>query len=301
MSIRKSLSTYAVIFFTALLTFPSFAVETQTSANKHTLWKVSGTNASTSVYLLGSIHLLKQTDYPLDPALESAFTNSRVVAFETDMAKMEQLDTQLSLLAKAQLPEGQTLEGQLTPSTYLLFSNYVNKSGMPMMVFSQMKPFLAVMMLEVLELKKLGLEPEHGVDKYFSERVTKEGKRMVSLETVDFQINLITSFSKEENELITKTSLADMDKALKDFQDIIQAWKTGDSVKLEKFLNEATEQSPAIFKRLLTDRNDNWLPKIEQFISGKENTIVIVGAGHLVGKQGVVELLKKKGYRVTQL
>lgn len=300
MRIQKSLFASIALLFAAFLSLPALAADLSTATtNKHCLWKVSG--PTSTVYLLGSIHLLKKTDYPLDPVIETAFTNSRIAAFETDMAKMESPETMLSMMGKVMLPSGETLEDHLTPTTYALFTNHVNKSGLPLIMFNQMKPLLAVTALAVMELKKLGLEPEYGVDKYFSERATKEKKRLVPLETVEFQINLLTGFSKEENELVAKTSLADMDKMLTEFKDIISAWKTGDSSQLEKFLNEATQQSPAIFKRLLTDRNHNWIPKIEEFLAGKENAIVIVGAGHLVGKEGVVDLLQKKGLKVTQL
>ena len=97
-----------------------------------------------------------------------------------------------------------------------------------------------------------------------------------------------------------KTTLKDIDIMEKDLGDLLKAWQTGDAAKLEKLLNEAKEEAPAIYKRLVTDRNRTWLPKLEELARGKENAIVIVGAGHLVGTNGVVELLKRKGYRVTQ-
>ena len=86
----------------------------------------------------------------------------------------------------------------------------------------------------------------------------------------------------------------------KDLSDMLKAWETGDVAKLNKFLNEAMQESPVIFKRLVSDRTRRWLPKIEELARGKENAIVIVGAGHLVGPEGAIELLKKKGFKVTQ-
>ena len=97
-----------------------------------------------------------------------------------------------------------------------------------------------------------------------------------------------------------KATLRDLDKIKDEFNDIVKAWKIGDSQKLDKMLNDAMVESPAIYKRLVGDRNHNWLPKIEAFLKGDKNAIVIVGAAHLVGKEGVVELVKAKGYRVIQ-
>ena len=90
------------------------------------------------------------------------------------------------------------------------------------------------------------------------------------------------------------------DKLKKEFRDLMKAWRTGDSDKLEKMLNEASREAPAVFKRLVTDRNQRWAPKIEEWSRGNQNVIVVVGAGHLVGSEGVVELLRKKGLKVTQ-
>jgi uncharacterized protein YbaP (TraB family) len=159
---------------------------------------------------------------------------------------------------------------------------------------------MAAISLVVLELKKLELDPEYGLDKHFFSRARESSKKVVPLETLDFQLSLLTDFTKEEGELLLKTTIRDMETMEKEFGELLQAWKTGDSGKLEKLLNEAKQEAPVIYKRLVTDRNRNWLPKLEELLRGKENAIAIVGAGHLVGTNGVVELLRTKGYRVTQ-
>jgi uncharacterized protein YbaP (TraB family) len=264
----------------------------------HTLWKIQG--QQNAVYLLGSIHLLKKEDYPLPTPMEAAFTNSRVVVFETDIGEMEKPEVVMKLATKGMLPAGQTLHDQLTPAVYLAFSNHIQKAGMPAELFESFTPAMAAISLVALELKKLGLDPEQGLDKYFYGRAREENKTIVPLETLDFQINLMTEFSKEEGELLMKSTLKDIEKMESEFGELLKAWHTGDGDKLEKMLNEAMEEAPVIYKRLLTDRNQRWVPKIEELARGKENAIIIVGAGHLVGSNGVVELLKKKGYKVVQ-
>ncbi|HXU77017.1 MAG TPA: TraB/GumN family protein, partial [Methylomirabilota bacterium] len=125
-------------------------------------------------------------------------------------------------------------------------------------------------------------------------------KQIVALETVDFQIGLATQFSKEEGEAVMKWTMDDLDKLKQEYPDMLKAWQTGNSDKLEKMLNEGFQKVPKIFQRLVTDRNKRWLPKIEEWLQGDKNAVMIVGAGHLVGKEGVVELLRKKGLKVTQ-
>ncbi|HWX19393.1 MAG TPA: TraB/GumN family protein [Candidatus Binatia bacterium] len=264
----------------------------------HSLWKVQG--KSNAVYLLGSIHVLKKENYPLPQVMEAAFTNAAIAAFETDIGAMEQPDTQQKVLSKAQLPESETLQRQLSPGVYNSFTNHLQEAGLPVEIFEQFKPSVAAITLAALEMRKQGLDPEYGLDKHFFDRAGKEGKQIAELETLDFQIGLVTDFSKEEGELLVKTTLKDLDKLKTELGSMVKAWQTGDADSLEKLLNEASREAPVIYKRLLTDRNQRWLPKIEEWLRGDKNVVVIVGAGHLVGSEGVVELLRKKGWKVIQ-
>ncbi|MDB6064894.1 MAG: GumN family protein [Pedosphaera sp.] len=256
---------------------------------------------SNVVYLLGSVHVLKSEDYPLAGPIETAFTNSGIAVFETDMDAMEKPETQMKMVGKMRLPDGETLKQQLSADVYEDFSKRAKESGLPIEMFDSLKPSMAAMTLEMVELQKLGVNPHLGVDQYFFHRTAKEGKQVIGLETIDFQIGMVTDFSKEEGDLLMKITLKDIDKTKKLFGEMITAWKTGDSSKIETMLNDNLQEVPAIFKRMVTDRSRNWMPKIEELLHGDKNAIIIVGAGHLVGKEGVVEMLQKKGYKTTQL
>jgi hypothetical protein len=268
------------------------------AAARHTLWKVQGQH--NSVYLLGSVHVLNRSDYPLAAPIEWAFSNAAVVAFETDIAALDDPAIAMKLMSKSQLPEGETLSKQLSPEIYKMWTAHVTESGLPAELFEQFTPARAAITVAMLEMQKLGLDPNQGVDKHFFPLARKASKEIVPLEPVDFQINLLTGFTKQEGELLMKATLKDIDNLKKDLAELLKAWKTGDADKLEKLLNEAMKESPAIYKRMLTDRNRNWIPKIEELARGEKNAVVIVGAAHLVGKEGVVELLRKKGWKVTQ-
>jgi len=282
-----------------LLAAPLVAQQSNSApARLHSLWKVEGKRST--VYLLGSVHVLKAENYPLPAVIDNAYSNSVMVAFETDIAELESIASQAKLLSKAMLPEGETLAEQLSPAVYASLSNHLTAAGLPALVFDRLKPGMAAMMLDTLELQKLGFDPQQGLDMHFNALARKQGKEIVALETVDFQFGLITDFSKEEGELLVKSTLEENDQIKTEVTALLKAWETGDSASLEKILNESTQKAPAIFKRLLTDRNRRWVPKIEELLGGDKNAIVIVGAGHLVGKEGVVELLRAKGLKVTQ-
>src|SRR5215471_19730421 len=176
---------------------------------RHSLWKIPG--RTNTVYLLGSVHFLKKSDYPLAPEIENAFSNSATVAFETDIDKLQGLDVQMQLMKKAQLPPGETLRQQLSTNTYAAFQEHLKRTGLDEIIFQHFKPTLAAMMLEVLAMQKAGLDPSQGLDQHFFELAKQADKKIVPLETVDFQINLITGFSAEEGELIMKSTLEDID------------------------------------------------------------------------------------------
>src|SRR5207249_1398026 len=163
------------------------------------LWKVPG--KENSVYLLGSVHVLKKEDYPLPAPIEAAFTNSRIVVFETDIEAIEKPEVALKLATKGQLPTGETLSGQLSAPVYAAFSNHIEKTGMPAQLFDPLSPAMAAIALVAMEFKKMGLDPEYGLDKHFFKLAQRDGKQIVPLETVDFQVSLLTEFSKEEGEL----------------------------------------------------------------------------------------------------
>lgn len=265
----------------------------------HCLWEAQG--QSNVVYLLGSVHVLRQEDYPLPPAIESAFSNSKIVVFECDADKTDDPEVRDQLLKKIMLPTGQTLREVLPAKTYNSFSNRVNNAGFPMESFDGIKPGMAVMTFETIELNNIGADPKYGLDRHFLELARRTGRQLVFLETPIFQIDLVTSFSGSEEELFVEKSLKEIDDEKEEYTKITTAWKTGDAAALEKMLNEQRSVIPSLFKKLVTNRTESWMPEVDKLLKGSRNAIVIVGAGHLVGPDGMVELLKKKGVKVSQL
>lgn len=266
--------------------------------SRHSLWKLAGEHAT--VYLLGSIHLFKAADYPLAAPIERAFTNAGIAVFEADIGEMERRALEPETLARTLLPPGETFRGQLSGQTYSLFTNYAVEVGLPLFMLERLRPVMAAVALVELECNKLGFESENGIDLHYYRLARKQGKALIGLESFDFQLNLLSSFSKEEGELLVKSTLDDVKTTRQEFADILKAWKSGDAAGLEKVLNSMAVEAPAIFKRLVTDRNERWVPKIEELSRGQTNAIVIVGAAHLVGKDGVIELLRSRGLKVAQ-
>jgi uncharacterized protein YbaP (TraB family) len=265
---------------------------------KHAIWRVLGSNCV--VHLLGSVHVLKDEHYPLPAVFESAFTNASVVVFETDIGGMMKPETQSKLLGQAMLPDGVFLKDYLTDKTYADLQAFLKENGIPELMVNKLRPGFAMMTLVMLEVQKLGFQAEQGMDLYFYKRAQSQKKSVRGLESVDFQMGLLCELDKEEAESMVKSTLVELKDAKTKFGELLEGWQKGDEARLEKILNEANREEPELMKRLLTDRNASWTPQIEQFARGTNNVAVIVGAAHLVGKDGVVDMLRKRGWTVTQ-
>jgi uncharacterized protein YbaP (TraB family) len=270
----------------------------QPSATKQPLWKIEGKQAT--VYLLGSVHALKKENYPLSASIGTAFDQAKVVVFETDFEALEKPEVQMRLLSKGTLPAGETLRDQLSPKLYDQLAAQLKETGLPAEVVAKLKPGIVAMTITLLEMQKLGMDEKLGVDRHFHERARKSGKEIVGLETPEFQIDLLTGFSKSEGEAMLKSTLKDIGTLKQKLGQMLKAWQTGDMKTVADLLNEAMEEHPDLYKRLVVERNKRWVPKIEELVRGDKHAIVIVGTGHLAGKESVVELLEKNGLKVTQ-
>jgi uncharacterized protein len=156
------------------------------------------------------------------------------------------------------------------------------------------------MTMAALKLEKLGFDPNFGIDRYFADRATLSGKPTGGLETAEFQLDLFDRLSARQQELLLRQSLKEMDHLESNVAELVEAWKSGDVATIEKHLLVGMRDYPEIHRKIIDDRNQSWLPQIEDSLLRGENALIVVGAAHLVGKNGIIELLKDRGYRVEQ-
>jgi uncharacterized protein len=265
---------------------------------KSCLWKVS--SIDTSVYLLGSIHLLKGDFYPLPKPMEMAFNNSRRVAFEVNLDETNSREAQQLILNKSQLPQGRRLQDVLSKASFEFVKEKIEPLGLRVELLEHFKPWFLMLTLTVTKLQKLGYDPAHGIDKYFFDKAKKWDREILSLETSEFQISLLDALSPKTQEAALLQTLRELDLMEKEFDEIVRAWSGGDRKALEGALLGSFEDYPDVYEKIVIGRNRNWLPKIEDFLKRKGNTLVIVGAAHLVGASGLIELLEQKGYTLEQ-
>jgi uncharacterized protein len=275
------------------------AQQTPKTQGKHCLWKVEG--RTNTAYLFGSIHFLKKEFYPLPAPIEDAYKRSQVVVFEANLEEMQSPAAQLKMLQQGKYPEGQTLKQNVSRETYAKLEAYLSDALGSAALFDELKPWMVAVALLGIELQKLGFNPEEGVDKYFFDKAKQDRKQIVPLETIDFQLGLFAELSKDEEDAMLKETLQEISSFKGILGQLTDAWKTGDTKKLDELIVEAMRQYPQIHKKLLLDRNKEWSAKIEKLLAEGKSVFMVVGAAHLIGKDSVVDLLSKKGLKVAQL
>jgi uncharacterized protein YbaP (TraB family) len=263
------------------------------------LWKATSDRGT--LHLQGSVHLLTAEDYPLDPAIEAAYAKSDTLVFETDMKAMLAPETQQLIMSKAILPGQRTLDGELDPEVYAMLSEKLAEAGLPAVAVQKFKPWFATMTLIVLRMQAMGLDPNLGLDQYFHRKAMADKKAEVGLESIEFQINLFDALSEGNQNGYTKHALMELEQMETMLTDMMAAWKTGDLGRLEEMTRESFEEYPGMYEKFVTDRNKTWAEELDRLAAKDKTCMVVVGVAHLAGKEGLLELLKQKGYTVEQL
>jgi uncharacterized protein len=262
-------------------------------------WKVTG--KSGVVYLIGSVHLLSNDFYPLQPPLEAAYKDADLLVEEVDMAELTDPTSQLSLLGRAMLPSSTPLDKVIAADTYAMLSKRAGALGLPLEPFKMLKPWMVALTLVQMEWQQAGFDPQLGLDKHFYDQAKTDGKTTQGLETAEYQISRLDGLSMEQQEHLLSESLKEMDDERANMKKLVEAWRTGDSPLVEKIVLADLKAEPVLYQRLLVERNRNWMPKIEALFSRPKHALVVVGAAHLVGPDGLLAALKAKGYTVEQL
>jgi uncharacterized protein len=264
----------------------------------HTFWTVKG--AHNTLYLLGSVHVLKPSDSDLPPEAVHAYGSAKALVMEIDLNNATAESLLGGDMSMESLPEGHTLEEALGSDVYGKFSAHVKTLGLDPDTFSAFQPWFAAMAIQQAELAQQGFDAGSGVDEQFAQRAATDHKPIIALETVDQQLGIFAHLSMAEQRRFMLYMLEDSDDTAHAADAVVSAWRSGDIHGLEQLLSESFQQYPDLFRMLTTDRNRQWLPTITGLLQEDQDYMVIVGALHLVGKDGVVQMLQRAGYQPVQ-
>jgi uncharacterized protein len=253
------------------------------------------------IYLLGSVHAANADFYPLDEVIEDAYQASDVLVVELDTDKMSAQKTQELLQQKALLPPRVTLMDKLSAETLTKLSIALADFGIPEAMVVRFKPWFAAVTISMMRIVKMGFKPDFGIDAYFLKR---REKPVVELETAEFQLSLFDEMSPELQELMLLDAIEGSLQTGGDLERLMAAWKAGDADQLRTVLFEELVKRPEfepLFNKMFAQRNHSMAARILELAREHNTLFVVVGAGHMVGEEGLVEILSTKGYAVEQL
>lgn len=296
-SVRRAAATAIAI---ALVMAPAVRLDAQDQGRgaKSFLWKVQA--GPRVMYLAGSVHALSADVYPLSPAFEQAFAASDTLVEEINLEQTGLLSLGPMLLSKAMYQDGRTFHQAVSKETADLVVKHLKAMPMAAEMIRPMKPWMVMLLLSAMQVQQAGLNPNLGLDKHFFDRAAAAGKTVIGLETAESQIDRFDQMPESLQEQMLRSTLEELDVQNSELATIVSAWRRGDATTLERDLLTAFKKYPAAYQSLIVERNNNWMPQLEKCLARTTPCMVVVGAAHLIGPDGLLTLLQGKGYRIEQ-
>ena len=263
---------------------------------KSSVWVA--TRGDDTLYIGGTVHLLRSNDYPLPKEFTIAFNNSDTVVFETDIGKMNSASTQKKMVQALLLPKDTVLNDLISESTVNLIDSFFSEYKIPKSNYIHFRPSWIAIMITQFGMSKSGMDLQ-GVDQYYYRECQKSEKPTKGLESIDEQLRFLVNLGHSNPDNLIKKSLQELDSLDETIDSVIYYWKNGDLQKLDTLLlAELKSDYPDVYKELIIDRNRNWISKIDTFTG---HYFILVGTAHLIGKHGLLQELKDSGFKVKQL
>jgi uncharacterized protein YbaP (TraB family) len=281
-----------------LLALPLFLMLAE-PAPAFTMWLTEG--RANRVYLLGSVHLLRQSDYPLPAVVDRAYADADTLVMELDMDDIDPLSTQATINRLGLLPAGKTLADVLGPDQYEEVTAQAAALDVPIELLAQSEPWLAAITIEQLVLTRLGFDPRFGVEMMLAGQASKDRKSIEGLETIDEQLGLLDGLSAEAQRDLLMQTLEEGSEIAMLMDAMIAAWRSGDVEHLEDTMLVELADYPELYRTIVADRNGRWMESLEAMLEDERDYLIVVGALHLVGEDGLPAMLEKAGYEVIQL
>jgi uncharacterized protein len=283
----------ATLMTATLTTSAAFAADPVTPAPimaDPALWVVK--DKDTTIYLFGTIHVLKPNIQWFDGGVKKAYDASSEIfleVIEPDSATAQQM-----VMSRAIDPDGPALTKKLSPEAATAYAGALKSLGIPEQAFDPLEPWFATIAISMTSLQKTGYSPESGVEKQLTAAVKRDGKKLSELESIQFQLDLFDTMPEAQQIAFLNSTVKELPKATETLDRMLASWGKGDPDTLAKDMNEAMLETPELAKLLLADRNKKWADWIQNRLSKPGTIFIAVGAGHLAGKESVQALLKAR-------
>jgi len=276
-------------FFVILSTFFAFS--------QSSVWEVS--KGKQKIYIGGSIHLLRPSDYPLPKEFDAAFQKADILVFEANIDKLSSTEAANQFMNKMTCTDDKTLKSILSEKTYIALEDKLLGYPIPMQNLEKLKPSMAILTLMAVSMNRLGITAD-GVDKYYFDKAKNEKKYIQYLEAVDYQIDILSRMGDGREDEFVMYSLDELKTMENDLPLLISAWRSGSTTLITSQILEMKRKYSNLYQTMLVERNKKWLTKIEDFINDNRSVFIIVGEAHLHGADGLLNLLSEKDYKVKQ-
>lgn len=285
-------SRLAFLLLLAAICLPGLRAEAASGC----VWKITGPAGGT-VYIGGSVHALRSTDYPLPPGYNRAFEASTRVALEVDPKALE--GSSAGLMKAGKYPPGDNLKKHVDPRTYDYLRRLFGLLKIPEEKFSRYRPWCLVLLLDSPGTQ--GLSQDLGVDEFITNRARANGKTIVGMESADEHSSVFSGLNEKQSEALLLVSLIPTGNAGGGHDQTLNAWRRGDVETLARSTHAAYADFPAFADRLLGARNRRWVPKVENYLKSGQTYFIVVGAAHLGGGDGLLAMLRARNCKLEQL
>lgn len=268
------------------------------------LWKISDNNSS--VWILGSIHYADSSFYPLSKVIEQAFQESEALAVEMDISDTEtQIQTEEEFKKEGMFAENENLKDFLPDSLWNKLDSIAVVLGVPSEMFLPMRPWMAATVLASMAILSTGIEKDLGIDVVLLDSAANSGKEIIALEIPKEQVQSFSDVA-DSNET---SGISYLETTFKEFENlkpmlksILHAWKTADIKALQELLKteNMTKAEEKLNQKIYNERNFKMAAKVEEFLKANKKIFVVVGVGHLILEDNVLEILSKKGYSIQK-
>ena len=255
-----------------------------------------------TLYLAGSIHVLREEDYPLPAVLSEVYRKSDALIMELDLDDLDPLESTTLIRSLAMAPGGSSLRSLMGDASFNRSRESALALGIDLERYAAVRPWFAALMVLEWSLRQAGYSPEIGVEQHFLRQAMADNKPVEGLETMEQQLNIFASMSDADQAMFLEKTLAELDQLTGEIKKLLEAWKTGDVQALEMLLLDSFDEYPELFDELIDQRNLAWEQQLTEILQlGTQDYMVIVGALHLLGEHGVIELLRKRGFKIHRL
>lgn len=270
--------------------------------NKGCVWVVDRAEREGKLFLCGTIHILRASDYPLAPGYDIAYLHASRLIFELPPGASSTPEFQTRLMELGQYPNGESLEASVGPAVWKNLQAWAGTRSMSLTQLNRFRPWLASLVITSTEYSALGAKADRGVDQHFEQRASQDHKPGEGLETIELQFQLFSQLTSRQQVEMLEQTLAEVSTLPQEYEKMISSWKEGELNALHALLTREAEKYPELMEIFINRRNHAWIDRLDALLKTGDNAMLLVGAGHLGGDpDGVLSLLRQRGYRVRHV